>query len=232
MRAIEDYIHFVKTTCKGRDSSHGYEHMNAVRETALLIFDSLRLRGNLKHIRMYVQIVALMHDVADHKYDKDGTLKQKVHAFLEQEQESEMIWNCIDAISYSKEKKLGRRWFANELPGYWLIIRDVVSDADKLEALGNVGIERCLQYAREVNTNKSHETAVKHLLQHMLDKLLTMKEYIETKWALEKADLLLAEMVPKTIELSLSCLKAHEHEAHEHETHRAHRTHYYKWSWV
>ena len=70
---------------------------------------------------------------------------------------------------------MGRRWFEQELGVYWTQVRDIVSDADKLEALGEVGGQRCLDYAHEQGLLGM--AAVKHLVSQMQYKLLYLRDH-------------------------------------------------------
>lgn len=169
---------FVRVTCDGRPPSHGLEHMLRVRDIALKIRS--QLPANQQPSAFDVSLVALLHDVADHKYDVNHALTDRVQLFLIKHNfNSFPIMKCIMAISFSTEKRIGKRWFEQILDPYWVRVRDIVSDADKIEALGVVGGERCLQYAEEIGHHGKQ--GVKHLLQHMLDKLLTLRdEYIVT----------------------------------------------------
>ena len=121
-------------------------------------------------------LVAMLHDVDDHKYDLDGTLTAKVESFVRDTCDQfdngtlchpapgadspvvlsyQDIMNAIHSVSYSKEKKQGMRWFTPEKqPDFfstreWVYVRDVVSDADKLLAIGLFGLERCWAFQIE-----------------------------------------------------------------------------------
>lgn len=169
---------FVQETCKGRDPSHGLEHMQKVRDNALLI---CRMMGETdKQTLSDVSLVALLHDVADHKYDKDGSLDERIRMFLtEHGTDPGPVLSCINAISFSKEQHNGMRWFEKDMDSYWIRVRDIVSDADKLEAIGLVGVRRCLEYAAAQGYTGSD--AVRRLLGHMRDKLLLIRDqYIVT----------------------------------------------------
>ncbi|CAJ1033339.1 hypothetical protein, conserved [Leishmania lindenbergi] len=70
-------------------------------------------------------------------------------------QVSQLLLTSLDAISYSKEVKLGMRWFLPALSdgveaaaksSSWVAVRDYVSDSDKLEAIGDEGLLRCYEY--------------------------------------------------------------------------------------
>ena len=72
---------FVDEVCNAgfrkHDTSHGLVHAKKVTSNALIISFLQGLGPQSNTVRL-VAIVAMLHDVADHKYDKDGSLKAKV----------------------------------------------------------------------------------------------------------------------------------------------------------
>ena len=195
---------FVYESCKNRDMSHGYDYASRVKQNALNIYYkmSVDIRPEEKHIIA----VSMLHDVADHKYDKDGKLREKLQMFLNKNYpfSANKILDCIDAISFTRELKDGKRWFVQSLGKYWTQVRDIVSDADKLEAIGKIGVERCLNYGKE-----NGKTGIIYLLQHMVDKLLILRnEYIVTEPGLEMAQGLHDEMVNIAMKSAIDELKA------------------------
>jgi len=148
--------HFVKRETSGRHPSHGYDHMKVVYENALLIMKNMNLTQNQ---RRWAIIVAWLHDVADHKYDLDGTIMNNVILFIEKiEPTPNYIIECIKAVSFSTEKRMGYKHYENTLPPEWVIVRNIASDADKMEALGKMGVVRCIQYAQEQYEKKSEKS--------------------------------------------------------------------------
>lgn len=200
---------FVKKVCNGRDESHGYEHMKKVAENARQIYEHQSIDKSNRNsyiILENVLIVAWLHDVADHKYDLDGTLETKIHNFLvkllKDQKRVELIQNIIHRISYSKENKIvqsGRKpeeeW-KKVLGDEGLIIRNIVSDADKLEALGKIGMERCIMYTKERSPGISYEKLVENVKAHSKEKLLRLKdEFIRTKYGKKLAEPLHQEFI-------------------------------------
>ncbi|EPY32451.1 hypothetical protein AGDE_08682 [Angomonas deanei] len=160
---------FVEKVCAGRDPTHGLEHMETVAERALLIY--FMLEPSLHQLAKVLDIcniilVGMLHDVADHKYDVDGTLQKSLADFCTTEVEEHLttipglqapdaaekasflshLHKTIDCI-LSKEKSRGLRYYEKELPAEWLVVRNCVSDADKLEAIGPAGLLRCYEYS-------------------------------------------------------------------------------------
>jgi hypothetical protein len=71
------------------------------------------------------------------------------------------VLNIIDNISYSEEAK-GKLITLQEP---YQTYRDIISDADKIEALGEVGLRRCIQFSEAHNGN---------VIEHCHEKLLKL----------------------------------------------------------
>ena len=77
-------------------------------------------------------IVRWLHDVRDHKYSNSISHEELENFILTISLDYlQIICKMIDNISWSKEAS------------------DIVSDVDRLEALGKIGIERCEIFTRE-----------------------------------------------------------------------------------
>ena len=128
-------------------------------------------------------VAALLHDVCDHKYISKGDHSIAQEDFLSSTYtpyEADFIKLVIDSVSYSKENK-GKleTTFASMTP-LQRFVRDVVSDADKIEALGEIGLERCFQYAKE--NGSTDEEAWLHVAEHCDEKLLLLlPHFIHTR---------------------------------------------------
>ena len=181
---IKNTSDFIDVILKTRDWSHGIEHSKEVLKNALYIWDNdgINLLDTNKinplyftniPIKSLVGIVALLHDVCDHKYKNDYEEQQLnfLHGILS-ENDVIIVCNAIDNISFSKEQK---GILSTSLTPIEQVIRNVVSDADKLEALGDIGIERCTTYKKEVNINQKQGLSdlqlKKKATSHMQNKL-------------------------------------------------------------
>lgn len=178
---------FVAYVCAGRDSSHGHEHMEQVAETTGKICDMLPTLS--AEARKNALIVAWLHDVCDHKYH-DDELELKLAHFLQiicdDAEHASMILKTIEHISYSKENKAilaGTPLDFKTILGDYAIVRDIVSDADKLEALGLIGLTRCVDFTMHASGGGLTRSELKERVQtHAREKLLRLKdEFIRTE---------------------------------------------------
>ena len=199
---------FVQTICAGRDESHGHAHMKAVAETARKIverdFDN---HPNFEQIFLDAITVAWLHDVSDHKYDHDGMLDKRLDEFgYSTIANFDQIKKAVKLISYSSENRaivLGTPLNYEELLGeHYAMVRHIVSDADKLEAIGKIGIDRCIEYTTHCNPGSSEEDIAREVKKHADEKLLRLKdEFIRTPTGKLLAETLHEEMVKILSEL-------------------------------
>jgi len=179
---------FVQTICAGRSDTHGHAHMKAVAETSsyLLFVDFYDKDGSMM---LDTITAAWLHDVADHKYDYDGTLEQRLDEFgTANIPNYTEIKQVIKYVSYSTEHKAILAGtpldFTAILGDYYSNIRDIVSDADKLESIGVKGMERSLIYNTDTNptfTRAQVIAEVRKIYDEKLVKLAT--QFIKTPTA-------------------------------------------------
>ena len=165
------------------------------------------------YIRNIITIAALLHDVPDHKYDVDGSLKETCAAFITSTidaRTSDFIMRVIDSISFSKENKMRQQGMSQDfdasksaayaedvIRGYLgaaivssdvaMFIRNIVSDADKILALGKVGYDRMREYTLEVHPELANDEIklTEHMRRHADEKLfrLVSEHFIRTEYA-------------------------------------------------
>jgi len=135
---ILNTIDFVKETLEGAEGGHDWFHIERVYKNALLISE------NEKVDRFTVQLGALLHDIADAKfYNGDESIgPKKAREFLKKQYVDEdiiiHIENIILFISYKSSLDASEKFTSPEL--------DVIQDADRLDAIGAIGIARCFNY--------------------------------------------------------------------------------------
>lgn len=172
-----------------------------VLECILLCF----LVRNRDALKFMVELAALLHNVTDHKYvDENPDLTRNLSSFLTQLTSNpeykrivhntvfeylfnpKMIIDIIERISFSRQKKYGTSKFYSTLGLWGVLVRHIVSDADKLEAIGKKGIERCKEYTIEhFMTEKIYytpEMVNKNIVKHYHEKLklIASSEYMKT----------------------------------------------------
>lgn len=162
----EHIVNFVKESTKVFDESHDVHHAKAVYENACDIanHDYPSYNDNI------LMFASLMHDVCDHKYDVSVSKEERdefINTHLSRN-EAQIVIDIIENISYSQETK-GKR---KQLSYPYSIYQDIVSDADKLEALGEVGITRC-----ELFTLERGGVVPRDVIIHCHEKLLRLKDH-------------------------------------------------------
>lgn len=181
----EEIIKFVQEHTKNFDESHDYKHALTVYNTSVKIMDSLET----KYDHEILMFAALLHDVCDHKYP-ESIPKNKLELFIRSYMfdKTDIIMKIIDNISYSKEVA-NKREFLGQTYNIYL---DVISDADKIEALGKRGIERCEQFTIRHNGKRPDD-----IIKHCHEKLLRLypENFIKTSLGRKIAEPLHQETV-------------------------------------
>ncbi|WP_275315074.1 HD domain-containing protein [Tenacibaculum bernardetii] len=184
---ITNTIAFVKETLQGAEGGHDWFHIERVYKNALLI------AADEDVDKFIVSLGALLHDIADAKfYDGDETVGPKLaRDFLESEQVTEEIIihieNIINYISFKTSLTNGEKFSSPEL--------SVIQDADRLDAIGAIGIARCFNYGGFKNralydpeiapnlnmTKEEYKKSTAPTINHFYEKLLLLKDKMNTE---------------------------------------------------
>jgi len=192
---IDKTIFFVKQKLENAEGGHDWFHMERVYKNAVLIANEEECDETI------VKLGALLHDIADSKFhDGDETVGPRVaREFLESENvEEKTIQHVIDIIENISFKggNFEKKFNSKEL--------EIVQDADRLDALGAIGIARTFNYGGFKNralynpdiqpnlkmTKEEYKKSDSPTLNHFYEKLLLLKDKMNTptgkKIALER----------------------------------------------
>jgi uncharacterized protein len=183
---IDQTIVFVKETLAQAEGGHDWFHIERAYKNALLIAASENCDLEI------VQLGALLHDIADSKFHNgDETIGPKTaRTFLEaQNVSSETIDHVIAIIENISFKggRVERKFSSIEL--------DIVQDADRLDAIGAIGIARTFNYGGFKNrtlynpeiapnlsmTKEEYKNNEAPTINHFYEKLLLLKDKMNTK---------------------------------------------------
>jgi len=182
---ISKTILFVKKELENAEGGHDWFHIERVYKNALAIS-----RAEVCD-QTVVQLGALLHDIADSKFhngdESIGPLKAR--QFLDKEnvdsKTADHVIKIIENISF----KGGN--FENKFASIEL---DIVQDADRLDAIGAIGIARAFNYggfknralynpniAPNLHMNKEeYKSSAAPTLNHFYEKLLLLKDKMNT----------------------------------------------------
>jgi len=178
---------FVKETLKGAEAGHDWFH-------TLRVYNNARLIAKSESVDLYiVALGALLHDIADSKFHNgDDTVGPRVaRKFLLQHNVDSFVINSvidiINNISFNKSLETNNKPNSIEL--------DVVQDADRLDAIGAIGIARCFNYGGFKNrklfdpsikpnlkmSKKEYKNSKAPTINHFYEKLLLLSDKMNTK---------------------------------------------------
>lgn len=190
---ISKTIAFVKTTLANAESGHDWFHIERVYNNTLLI-NSIEKANSL-----VVALAALLHDIADSKFhDGDEELgPQRAGEFLSDlEVDHETILHVQNIIRHMSFKNSFAKKSFNSLE------MKVVQDADRLDAIGAIGIARAFTYGGYKNrtmydpailpnlkmSKEEYKNSAAPTINHFYEKLLLLKDRMNTKKGMELAE--------------------------------------------
>lgn len=176
---------FVQETLHG-DSGHDWWHIHRVRNNALSI--AKQEEADL----FIVEMAALLHDIADHKFhDGDDTIGQKVaREWLSKiDVEVESINHICQIIKDVSFKGAEVETPMNSIEG------EIVQDADRLDAIGAIGVARAFSYGGYKSralynpdipptfhtSFDEYKNDKGHTINHFYEKLFLLKDRMNTK---------------------------------------------------
>jgi len=158
-------------------SGHDFAHIERVRMMALRIAE---IEGGDVQI---IELAALLHDVADSKLGGTSDSVDQHLRPLVSEQDRLYILDIINSLSFKR----------GDRPPMKTIEGKIVQDADRLDAIGAIGIARTFQFAGQfkepmyvpglVPREPGDRTGKTSALHHFDEKLFRLKELMNTKTA-------------------------------------------------
>lgn len=185
---IEDTINFVKKTLEGAEGGHDWFHIQRVFNNSLLIAAEEKVQ------LLVVSLGALLHDIADAKfYDGDETIGPKMATeFLKSKKVDQ---NIIDHVVQIINNISFKSSLDSKTKSFNSLELQVVQDADRLDAIGAIGIARAFNYGgfknRELHnpeippklnmTKEEYKKSNAPTINHFYEKLLLLKDKMNTK---------------------------------------------------
>ena len=189
MKTSEDIINatkaFVKETLVGAEGGHDWFHTLRVYNNALLIAKNESVNQTV------VALGALLHDIADSKFH-DGNesigpnmAREFLQGLAVEPEITDHVVKIIENISFKG---------GNETQKFKSAELDVVQDADRLDAIGAIGIARCFNYGGfknrplynpeikpNLNMSKTeYKNSTAPTINHFYEKLLLLKDRMNT----------------------------------------------------
>lgn len=182
---IDKTVNFVRDTLQNAEGGHDWWHIYRVWTNAKLI-------AKTEHADLLtIELAALLHDVADSKFhngdenigpDTAGIFLRSINV------NGETVMHVQQIIRYISFKS------GFDKPGFHSIELDIVQDADRLDAIGAIGIARTFSYGgfkgREIynpeikpNLNMSkaeYKNSTAPSINHFYEKLLLLKDKMNT----------------------------------------------------
>lgn len=182
---INNTIAFVKKELQNAEGGHDWFHIERVWKNAKLIAQTEEADLEI------VELGALLHDIADSKFhngDESIGPKKALNFLIEQDADYRIIDHVlaiIENVSFGGGNK-PRTFNSLEL--------DIVQDADRLDAIGAIGIARTFNYGGFKNrelynpeikpnlnmTKEEYKASTAPTLNHFYEKMLLLKDRMNT----------------------------------------------------
>ena len=190
---IAKTISFVKDTLKNAEGGHDWFHIERVYNNAC------KITKTEKADDFIVALGALLHDIADSKFHNgDETIGPKIASeFLRDQQVAPEVTDHVVKIIENISFKGG-----NETQSFTSPELDIVQDADRLDALGAIGIARTFNYGEfkgralydpEIKPNlhmtkEEYKKSTAPTINHFYEKLFLLKDRMNTQTGREMAE--------------------------------------------
>lgn len=183
---IEKTIKFVKNSLQHAEGGHDWFHIERVWKNTLLILEEEK---DVNHL--VCELAALLHDIADSKFhDGNETLGPQIAGKFLKEQ------NLPDETIRSVQQIIENMSFKSSLGNlqYHSKEMEIVQDADRLDAIGAIGIARAFNYGGFKNralfdpsilpqqdlSKEEYKNSTAPTINHFHEKLLLLRDKMNT----------------------------------------------------
>jgi len=192
---IKKTIHFVKKELAQAEGGHDWFHVERVFKNTLLIAKEEKVNLTV------VSLAALLHDIADSKFhngNEEIGPKIAERFLIDENVPQEIITHVVEIIKNMSFKNS----FGKNENKFSSIELKVVQDADRLDAIGAIGIARCFNYGGFKNralynpeilpnlnlTKEEYKNSAAPTINHFYEKLLLLKDKMNTTSGKEIAE--------------------------------------------
>ena len=192
---IDQAYSFAQDNMRNYDASHDFSHIQRVLCLAKFIAKSeQQLHQSPQYDKTTVTLAAILHDIGDRKYAAPGDSSNPIQQFLlsigAKQELAQKVQSIAANVSFNKEARdpASMQLAMNEHPEL-----RVIQDADRLDALGAIGIARCFTFGaanaeRERSKASSIDTGndgsatfcMRDAIDHFQDKLVKLEELMKT----------------------------------------------------
>ncbi len=190
---IKKTAQYVKETLTDQEAGHDWWHIERVRTMAL------RIAKEEGADILVVELSALLHDIADHKFHGgDETVGPRVaREWLERNKiDPAIIVQVVDIVAHQSYTSSLQAKKELSLEG------KVVQDADRLDAIGAIGIARTMSYVgskglpiydptdpvKQFTSAKEYKSTKSTSINHFYEKLLLLKDKMNTETGKQLAE--------------------------------------------
>ncbi|WML45019.1 HD domain-containing protein [Neobacillus sp. PS3-40] len=189
---IQETESFVRNELGEDTTGHDWFHIERVRQNAMNIWKKENTGDPF-----IIEMAALLHDISDEKVNESAKKgEEKLNTFLEMikiaDEEKSQIKHIIETISFKGGRKI-------ELTS---IEAKIVQDADRLDAIGAIGIARAFAYGGkkgqpiydpQINVRgemklEEYRDGKSTSIHHFYEKLLKLKDLLNTESAKKIAE--------------------------------------------
>jgi uncharacterized protein len=178
-KSVNTFVHAYMSG-PGHDNSHDYHHILRVLSNAhRLLQAEQKANPNSTYDTSAIYLAALLHDVGDHKYAKIGEdPKSQISELLLEngagKELAEKVQVIVKHVGYTNEVKEPQS-VVDVLQRYPELA--IVQDADRLDAIGAVGVGRCFAFGGAKGKGRPLSGAV----EHFDEKLVKLPGMMKTK---------------------------------------------------